>query len=446
MPGTSFFSDYPAPPPPPHIDHPSNLGLGLNMGHTFPRYYGIATAPIFHPAQFKPVTQHHIPEAPGVSKPPPTRPHKKYHPEDANRFFGVNLEDYIGNIYSLCKDQYGCRFLQKKLEENSEQYLNIVFHEVIPHIVELMTDPFGNYLCQRLLEHCNEEHRNIFVKSVSPELISISLNMHGTRAVQKMIESCTNPHQIRLIVMALNMNVVTLVKDLNGNHVIQKCLNRLSPEHNQFIYNAVTKNCVEIATHRHGCCVFQRCIDYATDEQRKQLSRAVTSEALTLVQDPFGNYVIQYVLDLGEQRFADPLIRRFIGHICLLSVQKFSSNVMEKCISVAEPRTRKALIDELLNKERLEKLLRDSFGNYVVQTALDYANPTQRAQLVECIKPCLMSIRSTPHGKRIHNKLYQERARQQANSQREVGSVELSQFQGLMNFDSSSIDTMRYSI
>ena len=34
--------------------------------------------------------------------------------------------------------------------------------------------------------------------------------------------------QIRLIVNALKTNVVELIQDLNGNHVIQKCLNRLS--------------------------------------------------------------------------------------------------------------------------------------------------------------------------------------------------------------------------
>lgn len=99
-----------------------------------------------------------------------------------------------------------------------------------------------------------------------------------------------------------------LIKDLNGNHVIQKCLNKLAPEDNQvliyyfdglytyvrplqFIYNAVAANCVEVATHRHGCCVLQRCIDHASDHQRVQLVNEITYNALTLVQDPYGNYV-----------------------------------------------------------------------------------------------------------------------------------------------------------
>lgn len=66
------------------------------------------------------------------------------------------------------------------------------------------------------------------------------------------------------------------------------------------------------------------------------------------------------------------------------------------------------LIEELLNRTRLEKLLRDSYGNYCVQTALDYAEPAQRALLVEGIRPVLPLIRNTPYGKRIQNKLQRE--------------------------------------
>ncbi|BGP64704.1 hypothetical protein NBRC10512v2_006069 [Rhodotorula toruloides] len=54
------------------------------------------------------------------------------------------------------------------------------------------------------------------------------------------------------------------------------------------------------------------------------------------------------------------------------------------------------------------RLLRDSFANYVVQTALDYAEPAQRAQLVETIRPILPMIRNTPYGKRIQSKIQRE--------------------------------------
>ncbi|KAJ3997910.1 ARM repeat-containing protein [Lentinula boryana] len=336
---------------------------------------------------------------------------------DLNRFAGTRLEDLQGEIPALCKDQHGCRYLQKKLEEGVPEHRDMIFRETFGHFADLMTDPFGNYLCQKLLEYSTDDQRNVICESVAQDLVNISLNMHGTRAVQKMIDFLSTHRQqanlrynaqIHSIIVALSLHVVVLIKDLNGNHVIQKCLNKLSPDDNQFIYNAVAANCVEVATHRHGCCVLQRCIDHASDHQRVQLVNEITYNALTLVQDPYGNYVVQYILDLNDNRFSDAVIRQFAGNVCALSVQKFSSNVIEKCIRVAEHNTRKMLIEELLNRTRLEKLLRDSYGNYCVQTALDYAEPTQRVHLVEGIRPVLPLIRNTPYGKRIQNKLQRE--------------------------------------
>ncbi|KLO20403.1 ARM repeat-containing protein [Schizopora paradoxa] len=341
-------------------------------------------------------------------------------PSAVNRFAGTQLEDLQGQIAHLCKDQHGCRYLQKKLEEGQAEHRDMIFRETFSHFAELMVDPFGNYLCQKLLEYSTDEQRNMICESVAQDLVSISLNMHGTRAVQKMIDFLTTQRQadlrcnvqIHSIIVALSLHVVVLIKDLNGNHVIQKCLNKLAPEDNQFIYNAVAANCVEVATHRHGCCVLQRCIDHASENQRVQLVNEITFNALTLVQDPYGNYVVQYILDLNDNRFSDAVIRQFTGNVCALSVQKFSSNVIEKCIRVAEHNTRKMLIEELLNRTRLEKLLRDSFGNYCVQTALDYADPAQRAMLVEGIRPILPLIRNTPYGKRIQSKLQREQMEQ----------------------------------
>lgn len=130
------------------------------------------------------------------------------------------------------------------------------------------TDPFGNYLCQKLMEYCTDAQRTMMVEQVANAVIPISLNMHGTRAIQKMIEFLTLPEQIERTIQALSPNVVTLIKDINGNHVIQKCLHRLSSEDKQFIYDAVSENCVEVATHRHGCCVLQRCIDFSAESQK----------------------------------------------------------------------------------------------------------------------------------------------------------------------------------
>lgn len=73
--------------------------------------------------------------------------------------------------------------------------------------------------------------------------------------------------------------------------------------------------------------------------------------------------------------------------------------------------TRAQLVEELLNAPDLEKLLRDSYCNYVIQTALDYSDPRTRRRLVEKIRPILPAIRTTPYGRRIQSKLSHETSR-----------------------------------
>lgn len=58
---------------------------------------------------------------------------------DTARFANTPLEKLKGEIYGLCKDQHGCRFLQKKLEDRKPESVELIFEEVNEHVIELMT-------------------------------------------------------------------------------------------------------------------------------------------------------------------------------------------------------------------------------------------------------------------------------------------------------------------
>lgn len=325
--------------------------------------------------------------------------------QEANRMEDRPFDSCIGTFYSMSKDQHGCRYMQRRLEEGNPTYVELIFKETCPAIIELMTDPFGNYLCQKLFEHCNDEQRTQLILTAAPALPDIALNQHGTRALQKMIEHLHNDQQVELVIHALAQKVVALVQDLNGNHVIQKCLQVLGAQRCQFIYQSVGLSCVTVGTHRHGCCVLQRCIDHAQGYQRNDLVAQITRCAFDLVQDAYGNYVVQYILDLDEVNYTRPLCESFGGKIVDLSRQKFSSNVIEKCLRVSDTNTRAVMINEILSGNELEKMLRDSFANYVVQTALEYSEPVQKQRMVDMITPLLPTIKQTPHGRRIASKI-----------------------------------------
>jgi hypothetical protein len=121
--------------------------------------------------------------------------------------------------------------------------------------------------------------------------------------------------------------------------------------------------------------------------------------------------VVQYILDLNDAAFTTPMCQGFQGKICELSKQKFSSNVIEKCIRCAEPHVKGMMIEELLDVEQLEQLMRDSYGNYVIQTALEFAPAELCVHLIEAMRPILPSIRQTPYGRRIMSKVGERETR-----------------------------------
>ncbi|GLT70949.1 hypothetical protein SLA2020_429950 [Shorea laevis] len=304
----------------------------------------------------------------------------------------------------LAKDQHGCRFLQKIFDEGSPKDVQIVFNEIIGHVVELMVNPFGNYLMQKLLDVCNEEQRKQILLMVTEEpgqLVRISLNTHGTRVVQKLIETLKTRHEISLVITALEPGFLSLIKDLNGNHVVQRCLQCLGIEDNKFIFVAAAKYCVDIATHRHGCCVLQRCISHSIGEHQEKLIAEISANGLLLAQDAYGNYVVQFILELRIPSATSTLTSQFEGNYVHLSTQKFSSHVVEKCLDVLNYESRSRIIRELLSVSHFEQLLQDPHANYVVQTALRISEGPVHNLLVEAIESHKGISRNSPYSKRI---------------------------------------------
>ncbi|KAL3617269.1 hypothetical protein CASFOL_038814 [Castilleja foliolosa] len=318
-----------------------------------------------------------------------------------------SLLEVQGYIYSIAKDQHGCRFLQSMFDEGNIQDVQIVFNEIIDHVVELMMNPFGNYLMQKLLEVCNEEHRMHILLRVTEEpgeLVRLSLNTHGTRVVQKLIETLKTRQQILLVISALEPGFLALIKDLNGNHVVQRCLQCFTTQDSKFIFVAAAKYCVEIARHQHGCCVLQRCITCATGKHRENLLQEISANGLLLAQDAYGNYVIQFILELKIPSITSMLTSRFEGHYVHLSRQKFSSHVVEKCLALGNEETRSKIIYELLSTAYFEQLLQDPHANYVVQTALRETQGHLHDLLVEAVESFKAISRNSPYSKKIFSR------------------------------------------
>ncbi|EPY54080.1 RNA-binding protein [Schizosaccharomyces cryophilus OY26] len=316
-----------------------------------------------------------------------------------------SLNETLGRIPSICKDQHGCRYLQKLLDENPKANASLVYHEVVSSIVELMKDPFGNYMCQKLFVYAYREQKLAILKGIGKDVVGICSDLHGTRAMQNIIDKLTSNEQISLLMRILTPSLVELACDGNGNHVLQKCIDKFLPEKLELLFFSIKRHVLKLATHRHGCCVLQRSLDATKGLMKSQLIEEIIYHALFLVQDPYGNYVIQHILEMNVEQYSESISQQFQGHICELSLQKFSSNAVEDCIRTASPSTRRWLLDEFLSYPKIEDLLNDSYANYVMQSFLMHSNDEEREKIVQLLVPLLPKISASNHGRHIIGKI-----------------------------------------
>ncbi|KAJ0006863.1 hypothetical protein Pint_30795 [Pistacia integerrima] len=150
-------------------------------------------------------------------------------------------------------------------------------------------------------------------------------------------------------VLELDGHVMRCVRDQNGNHVIQKCIECVPTERIGFIISAFRGQVAILSTHPYGCRVIQRVLEHCSDEQQGQcIVDEILESAYVLAQDQYGNYVTQHVLERGKSNERSQIISKVAGKIVQLSQHKYASNVVEKCLEYGDAAERELLIEEII--------------------------------------------------------------------------------------------------
>ncbi|KAI4983113.1 hypothetical protein ZWY2020_023605 [Hordeum vulgare] len=324
-----------------------------------------------------------------------------------NKTRSFELLDIVGHVVEFSSDQYGSRFIQQKLETASTEEKNMIFPEILPQAQTLMTDVFGNYVIQKFFEYGTEPQKKQLANLLKGHVYTLSTQMYGCRVIQKALEVVGVEQQTQMA-LELDGNAIIMkcVRDQNGNHVIQKCIECIPQERIQFIISAFYGQVVELSTHPYGCRVIQRVLEHCDDESTQNaMMEEIMQCVVPLTQDQYGNYVIQHVLQHGKPEERTSIITQLAGQIVKMSQQKFASNVVEKCLSFGSPEERQILINEMLGttdeNEPLQAMMKDQFANYVVQKVLETCDDHNRELILSRIKVHLNALKRYTYGKHI---------------------------------------------
>jgi mRNA-binding protein PUF3 len=315
------------------------------------------------------------------------------------------LPDIYGHVVEFAGDQHGSRFIQQKLETANSEVKERIFTALQGDALQLMQDVFGNYVIQKFFEHGDQTQKKILVGKMKGHVLALANQMYACRVVQKALEHALTDQQVAMV-KELEKDVLKTVRDQNGNHVIQKVIDRVPMQYIQNIVEAFRGNVGALSVNSYGCRVIQRLLEKVPEPERRFILVELHAEGPKLITDSYGNYVTQHVIEHGLPEDRAKIVTLIKAQFLMFSKHKFASNVVERCLVCGNDEQRRELVSTVIAKnERGEtsilNLLKDGYGNYVIQKLLETLGREDYEMFVVALKPELEKAKKLISGKQI---------------------------------------------
>ena len=280
-------------------------------------------------------------------------------------------------------------------------------------------DLFGNYVIQKILENVKPNYLSKFIEIISKDFYNLSISTYGTRVVQKILEIVSKSDYeedseiyeqcFKDINDNITSNIVALCSNSNSSHIIIKYVNEIKSPKNEQLFSEVYKNFIPLCKNKHGCCVIQKCLESGDDNQKNKLLELSNINCENLINDQFGNYVIQFILNLNIKLINSKVFQILSKDNNLISLckEKYASNVIEKFL-INKCQESIDIINTLLKNEKyLHELIKDPFGNYIIQRILILIEGEDRSNLIHHIVNWYPEIKTLSFGPRLISKLHE---------------------------------------
>ena len=141
--------------------------------------------------------------------------------------------------------------LREKKEGIQLETKELILNKIKIEILTLSKDVAGNDAVQKILNNQKPYEVNFIVEALKNKINELTLNLYGCRVVQELI-SILNEQNIFIVTSELKPYYEKCIEDKNGNHVIQKLIEKLSTKDLNDIYSVSLNNIIHLYKHQYG--------------------------------------------------------------------------------------------------------------------------------------------------------------------------------------------------
>ena len=288
-----------------------------------------------------------------------------------------------GIFYPLITTHRGSRMFTSYFKSTSPDIIHLLYTETKPFLNEILTNTNSSHFYKKFYTYLSHTDKLDFLLHIQDSFITYALDTVSTYPIQHIIEQTPSLQEQHIIIECIIPHIDMLCIDTYGTHVLEKVLNVFEYEYTCYIYNYVLDNFLHLAMNVNGICVVKKVLlEYKYMNIHKQLVKIVYDNALELIVHAYGNYVIQIILDKWEEKEVAFILTKFNEKYVELSNKKYSSNVIERCLERSEC-VLTTYIKEICCEGKVVEVMKNGYGNYVVQKALKISKGSNRIYLVD---------------------------------------------------------------
>ena len=284
------------------------------------------------------------------------------------------------NLYNYIITQKGSRDVQNILKKANENEVELIISKIKKYFSDITINKYGNYFSKKLIQICLPSQRVQLLESMNNRFVEIAKNACGTHPLQSLIEIINMPEEKKLVLNYILNNESELALDSKGTHVLQKFISCTKDEERYELNQNLMKLIYKLIINQFGVCVLIKLVKHSKDKNiAKKLANYITNgDPLSFIQHPYANYAVQSLISNTDLSYCDVIIDTIVQNYLSLSMQKFSSNVVENCIKYGKESTVKKIFKCIVEQEKLESLLNNNYGNFVLEKLIARLNKEEK--------------------------------------------------------------------
>ena len=253
--------------------------------------------------------------------------------KEAQRLF---FETEMKSMISQLKTHYGSICFQNALSSLSNDDINSLLIRLCPFLIDLMCSHYGNYFIQKLFQKLNYNQRLLIFSIIQYHFLQLCTDKSGTYSIQSLIDVIKTPDEEKIMQSLLMQNLLLLICNENGHHIIQKIIIDFPEHKREFLNKFFFENVEKICMNEYGAlCMVKFIIMNSNLNLRNQLIKSLERNIYQLFSNKFSCQVLLFLMEKYGFAYSTFIINEIKKNILFFSTQNaLTVSLVEKSMEL----------------------------------------------------------------------------------------------------------------